>query len=107
MHRALNRNQRLILSEIKQSQNESITNLLKRISKEHKIPLSTLKLNARILRDLGLIDFGTNSDFRSAKLTEEGAEVLALISRDSLTGRTAGCNPADPGSNLGPGTESG
>ena len=105
MHRALNRNQRLILNSINETKNESITSLLKRISKEHKIPLSTLKLNARILRGLGLIDFGTNSDFKHAKLTKEGVEVLEIISRDSLTGKTAGCNPAVPGSNLGPGTE--
>jgi len=46
------------------------------LEKEFKVPLSTLKLNAKILRDLNLIDFGNSSP---AKLTELGKFVVEII----------------------------
>ena len=61
MSRSLNKNQTLILSEVSKNSFESITHLLKRISKSTGISISTLKLNARILRSLGLIAFGNGS----------------------------------------------
>jgi len=55
--RALNENQVLILLHASGSRGRSPTSLLREISAEHRVPLSTLKLNARILRELGLLDY--------------------------------------------------
>jgi transketolase len=80
--RAFNKNQILILSQLKDNSDGSISSILREISKKFKIPLSTLKLNARILKDLGLIDFGSNSCFKPAKLTELGKFVTSTILSD-------------------------
>ena len=101
MLRALNANQLLILEEISKGNRDSITQVLSKINKEHRIPLSTLKLNTQILRKLGLIDFGTNSHFRKVEVTDLGKEVLAIISQSSLTGKAAVCKTANLGSNPG------
>jgi len=77
--RALNKNQVLILSEIKNIKNESITKILKRISFSNDIPLSTLKLNAKILKGLNLVKFGNNSYFQAARSTDFGKFVLKII----------------------------
>lgn len=97
--RALNKNQLLILNELSKSNGESITQILCRISKSRKLAVSTLRLNARILLGLGLIEFGNNSHFRLAELTEFGKIVFSLLSRHSLTSRAVGCNPTDAGAN--------
>ena len=47
------------------------------ISYKEDIPLSTLKLNARILRQLNLIEY---SPFESVGLTETGKNVLGIVS---------------------------
>ena len=88
----------LILEEISRSRNENITQILIRISKEKNISLSTLKLNARILKDLELINFVNG---RPVILTSLGSTVLSIISRSSSIGRAVGCKPTDPGSSLG------
>lgn len=56
--------------------NSSITSLLNSISRERKIPLSTLKLNAKILRSLGLVEFSNGSN---ARLTDAGLLVLHIM----------------------------
>ena len=76
--RAVNRNQILILSHIDNT-SASMTFVLKAISKQFNVPLSTLKLNARILKDLGLITYGNTSDFRKPRLTDTGNFVLKII----------------------------
>jgi hypothetical protein len=70
--RALNRNQILILSQIENNRTETISSLLRIISKFYNIPLSTLKFNANILKKLNLISFGNSSNFQLARLTEFG-----------------------------------
>jgi hypothetical protein len=77
--RALNKNQVLILSQIKNTKNENITRILNRISISNDIPLSTLKLNAKILRKSNLIVFGNNSHFQLARLTDFGNFILEII----------------------------
>jgi len=59
----------------------SLTSLLRRISEERGVPLSTLKSNARTLRDLGLIEV---DDRRGAQLTRLGRLVLGLLSDGGL-----------------------
>jgi len=75
--RALNANQVVILSEIRCNSNKTITGTLNRISKAHGISLSTLKLNAKILRQLGLISY---CEFHTAELTDFG-KIIAKIMR--------------------------
>jgi len=55
---------------------------LNRISFSNNIPLSTLKLNAKILKSLNLISFGNNSHFQVAKLTDFGRFVVRIIRSD-------------------------
>ncbi len=74
--RALNANQSLILSEIHGNSDKTITGTLNRISRARGISLSTLKLNAKILRELGLISY---SEFHTAELTEFGKIILKIL----------------------------
>ena len=79
--RALNENQRLILRSI-DGRHRSLNSLLEELSRREKRPISTLKLNARILKDLGLIDYGTKEDPRPVRLTEHGLLVLSILGVD-------------------------
>ncbi len=71
--RALNPNQVLILSNVGRFGN--ITYLLSRLSEKSGIPLSTLKMNAKILRSLGLIDY----KIAYAEITPTGLLVLKIL----------------------------
>jgi hypothetical protein len=64
-----------------------MTSLLRFLSEEEGVPLSTLKLNARILRDLGLISYGSMVETRYAEVETLGSFVLKLLS-DEATGAT-------------------
>lgn len=59
--------------------NRPLTGLLINLSRETGIPLSTLKLNARILRELNLISYGTNGEKREAEVEPVGSLILRLI----------------------------
>ncbi len=76
--RALNENQVLILSSIDGS-GERVSRILQRLSETHGVPLSTLKLNAKILRELRLIRYGTLSEPDEAELTSLGKNVLSVV----------------------------
>lgn len=76
--RTLNDNQLLVLNAVAERQ-QSLTSLLKQLSEEYRIPLSTLKLNARILRELNLISYGSIRDKRTAQLESLGRFVLRLF----------------------------
>lgn len=76
--RTLNDNQLLILTSIA-SQRRSLTSLLKDLSETREIPLSTLKLNARILRELNLISYGSTREKRLAEVEKLGSFVLRLL----------------------------
>ena len=56
-----------------------MTSLLRSLSEEWEIPLSTLKLNARILRELNLISYGSIHDKRNARVEKLGSFVLELL----------------------------
>lgn len=58
---------------------QSLTSLLKQLSEEYGVPLSTLKLNARILRELNLISYGSIHNKRSARLENLGNFVVDLV----------------------------
>lgn len=56
-----------------------MTSLLRSLSEEEGVPLSTLKLNARILRELNLISYGSTKEKRCAEVEALGAFVLRLL----------------------------
>jgi hypothetical protein len=56
-----------------------MTSLLRSLSEEWGIPLSTLKLNARILRELNLISYGSIREKRDAQVEKLGSFVLGLM----------------------------
>jgi len=83
--RTLNDNQILILSSTAR-QSRSMTSLLRSLSEEHEVPLSTLKLNARILRDLNLISYGNACGAKEAEVRPLGAFVLRLLEGENVGG---------------------
>jgi len=76
--RALNGNQVLILRSIN-GKHRSLNALLEEISRETRKPISTLKLNAKILKELGLIDYGEKNNPKPVELTEHGRLVLKIL----------------------------
>lgn len=76
--RTLNDNQLLILTSVSRRR-ATMTSLLRALSEEEGIPLSTLKLNARILRELNLISYGSRRERRCAKVESLGDLVLRLL----------------------------
>jgi len=83
--RAINGNQRLILSHVKESTGR-ITPALQELSGKYGIPLSTLKLNAKILKELDLIRYPLVSTKGEAELSDLGRYVLSIIEETSITG---------------------
>jgi hypothetical protein len=55
------------------------------LSECHKIPLSTLKLNARILRDMELISYGTNKSRCNARIEKLGELVMKITEEKPST----------------------
>ncbi len=64
-------------------QERTMTSLLHSLSEEYGIPLSTLKLNARILRGLNLISYGSVRKKRHAEVEALGSFVLGLLMGDA------------------------
>jgi hypothetical protein len=56
-----------------------MTSLLRGLSEEYGVPLSTLKLNARILRELNLLSYGSMREKRCAQVEALGSFVLRLL----------------------------
>lgn len=75
--RTINKNQILILSHIPRVPT-SITSVLRELSKRYQIPLSTLKRNGQILKELNLIRYGDVSNFAGVELTELGRFIASL-----------------------------
>nr|WP_187146429.1 hypothetical protein [Thermococcus sibiricus] len=76
--RALNENQILILKSIN-GKHRSLNAFLEEISKDTRKPISTLKLNAKILKKLGLIDYGEKNHPKPIELTKHGRLVLKIL----------------------------
>ncbi len=75
MAKAVNKNQSIILKALNDARGSSLTATLAGVSLNEGVPLSTLKLNARILKDLDPITVRDTSVF----LTESGPEALSLL----------------------------
>jgi len=79
LSRILNEHQLVILKELVRHRG-SLTSLLRRVSLEHGTPLSTLKFNAKRLKDLGLIELNN----KRACLTSAGRLITNILSYDAL-----------------------
>ena len=66
----------LIISKLASCRGRSITSVLRELSIVHGIPISTLKLNAAKLRELGIIDFGSRDEERPALLSAKGFAII-------------------------------
>ena len=75
--RTINKNQVLILNHIPKVP-ASVTSVLREISRKYHVPLSTLKRNAQILRDLNLISYGEAPNFSGVTITELGRFIAGL-----------------------------
>ncbi len=84
MLRTINKNQVLILTHIPRIP-ASVTSVLREISRKYQIPLSTLKRNAQILRDLNLIRYGEPPNFFGVELTELGRFISSLTVSEEPT----------------------
>lgn len=73
----------LLLEQISNNKGKTITGLIGFIFRETKIPVSTLKLNTKILKEIGMIDFFNGDPVR---LTGFGKFVLGMISAQSQNG---------------------
>ncbi|MEM3402956.1 MAG: 1-deoxy-D-xylulose-5-phosphate synthase N-terminal domain-containing protein [Nitrososphaeria archaeon] len=85
MLKAFNENQRLILSSISKNKEATATSFLKELSEMSAIPLSTLKLNTKILRELDLVTYGTPRNPKPIRLTQTGkliSDILAASNSD-------------------------
>ncbi len=75
------------------SKNADLTasSFLKMVSKKTGIPLSTLKLNLKILREKGLVSYGKIGDPKPVKLTGAGEIVLQILSSE-INDRPVDCS---------------
>lgn len=74
----------MVLNEIKENKGINITGLLKNISCRYEIPESTLRYNAKILRELGLIRSGTMGNKGiSVELTREAENIIKIMEGDA------------------------
>ncbi len=75
LRRALNDNQILLLNAIKHNSFPSVSSLLNHVSSSHGVPLSTLRLNVRVMLELGLAEVNSSH----AELTGLGRLVLEML----------------------------
>lgn len=75
--RTINKNQILILANVPRVP-ASITSVLRELSRSYEVPLSTLKRNAQILKELNLIHYGDPPNFSGVELTELGRLISSL-----------------------------
>lgn len=74
----MNENQILILSTV-ENRADRITRILVELSGSRGVPYSTLKFNAKVLKELGLLDYGTAVDPVDVRLTDSGRLVLNIL----------------------------
>ncbi|MCX6642678.1 MAG: hypothetical protein NTV15_04755 [Candidatus Bathyarchaeota archaeon] len=60
----------------------SLTSIVRELNESHSVPLSTLKLNARILREFNLISYGERRRGANAEILPLGRFVLKLIQEE-------------------------
>lgn len=89
--RGFTKKQLVILESVSKDKSRSITSSSKRISEEKKIPLSTVKLDLKILEQLGLVRIIQMDGFKKFSMTKFGKMVLKILSPyyNSLTNTLA------------------
>ena len=80
--KGLTKNQILILYKVSNNGDNTITAIIYDIYKKQKIPISTLKLNAKMLKDFGLISYGSTKEPKTAELTELGMFLIEVLRGD-------------------------
>ena len=78
LSRSLNENQVLILWTV-ENRIDRITRILMELSESRGVPYSTLKFNAKVLKELELLDYGTAADPVDVRLTDSGRLVLTIL----------------------------
>ncbi len=86
--RAFTKKQLLVLRAIEGDESRSITSAAKSISEDEKIPLSTVKLDLKILEKLGLVRTVDKESFKKPRITKFGKLILQLLSNYNEIKRT-------------------
>lgn len=76
LKKTLNEKQLILLNKISDNKEMTLSSLLRNVSLESQIPLSTLKLNSKKLKELDIIDYG---NCKKIELTESGLLVLNVL----------------------------
>ncbi|MFW6041172.1 MAG: hypothetical protein ACOC85_04990 [Thermoplasmatota archaeon] len=74
----MNDNQLFLLKHIDSSY-RSLNSFLRHLSNQYEKPLSTLKRNAKILKELNLINYGDKNMPSPVELTTDGEIVLWIL----------------------------
>ena len=78
--RGFTKKQLTILDSVSRDKSQSITSASKKISEEREIPLSTVKLDLKILEQLGLVRIIQSKGFKRTRMTKFGKTVLRILS---------------------------
>jgi len=78
--RGFTKKQLVVLDSVSKDKSRSITAASRRISAEKKIPLSTVKLDLKILEQLSLVRILEKDGFKKVLMTKFGKTVLRLLS---------------------------
>ncbi|MBI4163723.1 MAG: hypothetical protein HY512_02580 [Candidatus Aenigmarchaeota archaeon] len=92
----------MLLDKISKNNGKTITALTELIFRETRTPISTLKLNIHILKNLELVDFFNGDPVR---LTIFGKFVFSLVAQNGVKASTVGCKPTGSCSIQGSGTK--
>lgn len=74
--KTLNNTQLIILKKISENKESTLSSILRTTSEENKIPLSTLKLNSKKLKELEIIEY---RNYKRVELTDSGLLVLNIL----------------------------
>ncbi len=77
--RGFNNNQLILLRELKQTSYKSLSSALRSLSRKYGIPISTLRVNAKVLKELNLLRTGDGNGSREVTLTQLGHFVTELM----------------------------
>lgn len=78
--RGFTKKQLVVLDSVSRDKSRSITAASRRISTEKKIPLSTVKLDLKILEQLELVRIMEKDGFEKVGITKLGKVMLGLLS---------------------------
>lgn len=78
--RGFTKKQMMVLESVARDKSRSITEASRRISVEKKIPLSTVKLDLKVLKQLELVRVMEKDGFKKVSITKLGKIVIGLLS---------------------------